>query len=62
MDLLWIYVMKIKVKINLPIFANGSVLDLCETFINEFYCDYVVPTWSKKMLTVYVMIFRVQYY
>ena len=54
--------MKVKVKINLPIFANGSVLDLCETFINEFYCDYVVPTWSKKMLTVYVMIFRVQYY
>lgn len=54
--------MKIKVRMNLPIFANGSVLDLCKTFINEFYYDYVVPTWSKKMLTVYIMIFRVQCY
>ena len=54
--------MKIKVKINLLIFANGPVLALCKTFINEFYHDYVVPTWSKKMLTFYIMIFRVQYY
>ena len=53
-NLLAMEIKKIKVKMNKPIYLGMSILDISETLMYEFWCDYIKPKYKDKVKLCYM--------